>query len=136
MHVIIVPTLVQGDGAAVQIAKGIKLANELKLGDLIVVTRGGGSIDDLWCFNDENVARAIADSELPVVSGVGHEIDFTISDFVADVRAPTPSAAAEIISTDWVDSTRFLREMSERLKISIQRDISGRKTVLSPLGDI
>ena len=93
----IVPVRVQGDGAAEEIAAGIDLFNERADRDVLIVGRGGGSLEDLWAFNEEPVARAIARSRIPVISAVGHEIDFTISDFVADLRAPTPSAAAELV---------------------------------------
>jgi len=99
-EVILYPTLVQGQEAPAQICAAINTANRRRECDVLIVGRGGGSLEDLWCFNDENVARAIAASELPVVSAVGHQIDFTIADFVADVRAPTPSAAAEMLSAD------------------------------------
>src|SRR5688572_32069660 len=92
--------------------------------DLILVTRGGGSLEDLWAFNEEIVARAIFESKLPVVSAVGHEIDFTISDFVADVRAATPSAAAEIITEDAFASRQFVAEASEHLRYLATRRIS------------
>src|SRR5439155_1800046 len=99
LEVILAPCRVQGDGAGLEIAAAIRLLNEFELRlDLILVTRGGGSLEDLWAFNEEVVARAVFESALPVVSAVGHEIDFTISDFVADVRAATPSAAAELIT--------------------------------------
>ena len=94
------PVQVQGAAAAPQIAHAIELVNAQRLADVIVVARGGGSIEDLWAFNEECVARAIAGSEIPVVSAVGHETDFTISDFVSDLRAPTPSAAAELVFPD------------------------------------
>jgi exodeoxyribonuclease VII large subunit len=103
------------------------------MGDIVVLARGGGSIEDLWCFNDESLARAIAASKLPVVSAVGHEIDFTISDFVADLRAPTPSAAAEIVSGFWVDAVGRLRDSRARLQNSIVRDLMTRRTLLSHL---
>ncbi len=96
VKIVIVPVIVQGDFAVESICKGLKLINEYKNVDLIILGRGGGSIEDLWCFNDEKVARAIFKSKIPIISAVGHETDFTISDFVADVRASTPSAAAEI----------------------------------------
>ncbi len=97
LHVQIAPVRVQGDGAAEEIAAAIELFNQRGEMDVIIVGRGGGSLEDLWCFNEEIVARAIAASRLPVISAVGHEIDFTISDFTADLRAPTPSAAAELV---------------------------------------
>jgi len=96
-RVILNPVRVQGEGAAQEIACAIRELNELKSTDVIIVARGGGSLEDLWCFNEEIVARAIASSEIPVVSAIGHETDWTIADFVADRRAPTPSAAAEIV---------------------------------------
>lgn len=97
LHLVVVPVKVQGEGAAREIADGIDLLNARGGMDAMIVGRGGGSMEDLWCFNDEIVARAIARSRIPVISAVGHEIDFTISDFVADLRAPTPSAAAELV---------------------------------------
>jgi exodeoxyribonuclease VII large subunit len=131
VRVTIIPAVVQGDQAPAQIIRGLQLANQHKLGDIVVLARGGGSIEDLWCFNDEDLARAIAQSELPVVSAVGHEIDFTISDFVSDLRAPTPSAAAEIVTGHWVDAVNQVREAKVRLLQAIQRDLSTRKTLLS-----
>ncbi len=126
LEVILAPCRVQGDGAAEEIAAAIRLLNEFHSAqsavgtpqsgiDLILVTRGGGSLEDLWAFNEEVVARAIFESALPVVSAVGHEIDFTISDFVADVRAATPSAAAEIITEGVFSSSQFLREAAQRM---------------------
>lgn len=100
MRVIIYPTVVQGDMAAPSIVEAIATANHRDECELLIVGRGGGSLEDLWPFNEENVARAIAASRLPIVSAVGHEVDVTISDLVADLRAPTPSAAAELITTD------------------------------------
>ncbi|MBN1587017.1 MAG: exodeoxyribonuclease VII large subunit, partial [Candidatus Omnitrophica bacterium] len=97
MDVLIAPVRVQGEEAAPEIAAAIRVMNALKNVDVLIVGRGGGSLEDLWCFNEEIVARAIYESELPVISAVGHEIDWTIADMVADVRAPTPSAAAEIV---------------------------------------
>ncbi|MBK6982492.1 MAG: exodeoxyribonuclease VII large subunit [Betaproteobacteria bacterium] len=98
--VILYPTLVQGEGAAAQVARAIEKANARRECDVLIVARGGGSLEDLWAFNEERVARAIAGSAIPVVSGVGHETDFTIADFVADLRAPTPTAAAAAASPD------------------------------------
>jgi exodeoxyribonuclease VII large subunit len=97
LHVSILPVRVQGSGAAEEIAAAIDLFNALKNIDVMIVGRGGGSLEDLWSFNEEVVARAIARSKIPTISAVGHEIDFTIADFVADLRAPTPSAAAELV---------------------------------------
>ena len=131
VRVTIIPAVVQGDHAPEQIIRGLELANQHSLGDIVVLARGGGSIEDLWCFNDEKLARAIAASKLPVVSAVGHEIDFTISDFVADLRAPTPSAAAEIVTGHWVDSISKVREAQSRVLQAIQRDLNTRKTLLS-----
>ena len=101
-RLIVIPARVQGTEAAEEIAHGIRLANTLKLCDLLVVGRGGGSLEDLWPFNEEKVARAVAGSTIPVISAVGHEIDFTLSDFAADFRAETPSAAAEWITSAWI----------------------------------
>jgi len=97
LRVQLFPVKVQGEGAAAEIAAGVKYFNRAKIADVLIVARGGGSLEDLWAFNEEIVARAIADSEIPVITGIGHEVDFTIADFVADHRAPTPSAAAEIV---------------------------------------
>jgi len=124
-EVILNPVRVQGSGAAQEIAAAIGRLNRFSKSvqplDVILVTRGGGSLEDLWCFNEEVVARAIAASEVPVVSAVGHEIDFTISDFVADFRAATPSAAAEILTQDWVDSRDFVESAGRRLALLAQR---------------
>jgi len=96
LHIRIFPALVQGEGAAAQVCAGLQYFSENNWADVVIVARGGGSLEDLWTFNEETVARAIADSRAPVISAVGHETDFTIADFVADLRAPTPSAAAEL----------------------------------------
>ena len=104
--VTVIPVAVQGKESAPQIVKAIDLANRAGLFDVLLLTRGGGSMEDLWSFNEESVARAIFNSELPIVSAVGHEVDFTIADFVADLRAPTPSAAAALLvpdGDDWLD---------------------------------
>ena len=116
LEIILAPCRVQGQGAAEEIAAAIKLLNEFNSTlDLILVTRGGGSLEDLWAFNEEAVARAIFESAIPVVSAVGHEIDFTISDFVADVRAATPSAAAEIITEGVFASRQLVAELTQRM---------------------
>lgn len=113
--VIIYPVPVQGDGAAIKIANAIKLAEQRKECDVLILSRGGGSLEDLWSFNEEIVARAIYDTVTPIVSGVGHEIDFTIADFVADQRAPTPSAAAELVSPDVNETVAKLKQREEQL---------------------
>ena len=114
---IVSPARVQGEGAAAEIAAGIAALNELAAPpDVIVVARGGGSVEDLWAFNEEVVARAIVASAIPVVSAVGHEIDFTIADFAADLRAPTPSAAAELIAPDAAELTRELGQWAGQLR--------------------
>ncbi|HAS6744478.1 TPA: exodeoxyribonuclease VII large subunit [Vibrio parahaemolyticus] len=100
LPVVIYPTMVQSDDAAIQIAQAIGRANSRNECDVLIVGRGGGSLEDLWCFNNEILARTIAASQIPIISAVGHEVDMTIADFVADVRAPTPSAAAELVSRD------------------------------------
>ena len=131
-EVILDPVRVQGSGAAQEIAAAIGRLNRFSKSvqplDVILVTRGGGSLEDLWCFNEEVVARAIAASEVPVVSAVGHEIDFTISDFVADFRAATPSAAAEILTQDWVDSRDFVESAGRRLALLAQRRLERSRT--------
>ncbi len=130
---------VQGTGAAAEIAVAIRelaAANTLwEPLDLIVVTRGGGSIEDLWEFNEEIVARAIIDANLPVVSAVGHEIDFTICDFVADLRAPTPSAAAELIVPDIIDLRRRLAELTGSLHQSLRNFLDHQRTRLRFLSE-
>lgn len=127
IKVIVIPSLVQGTGAPEQLIQGINLANEFNIGDVIVIARGGGTLEDLWAFNHENLARAIVASKIPVISAVGHETDFTISDFVADLRAPTPSAAAEIISNHWVVAMRWVQDAHERVQIQAMKVISQKK---------
>ncbi|WP_394145270.1 exodeoxyribonuclease VII large subunit [Vibrio atypicus] len=100
LPVVVYPTMVQGEEAAIQIAQAIGCANSRNECDVLIVGRGGGSLEDLWCFNNETLARTIAASQIPIISAVGHEVDVTIADFVADMRAPTPSAAAELVSRD------------------------------------
>jgi exodeoxyribonuclease VII large subunit len=114
--VVLYPTPVQGTGSAEKIAQAIAVANRRAECDVLIVCRGGGSIEDLWAFNEEVVARAIAASEIPIVSGVGHETDFTIADFVADERAPTPTAAAQRIVPDRHALLRGLRDKSQHLQ--------------------
>ena len=121
LKIIIYPTAVQGKDAATEIAQMIELANQRQEVDVLIVGRGGGSLEDLWCFNEEMVARAIFHSHLPVISAVGHETDVTIADFVADVRAPTPSAAAELVSRDQTELLQQLQYRRQRLEIALDR---------------
>ena len=128
LRVVVSPVRVQGDGAAGEVAAAIGEMNRfaefgLPSVDLIVVARGGGSVEDLWAFNEEVVARAIAASELPVVSAIGHEIDFTIADFVADLRAPTPSAAAELIAPDGAELRQRLSWLEAQLRRSLAMEV-------------
>lgn len=115
IHILIYPVRVQGPGAAQEIAQAIKELNEWPNIDVIIVGRGGGSLEDLWAFNEEIVARAIFSSRLPVISAVGHEIDYTIADFVADLRAPTPSAAAELVVQEKIELLEGLANLNNRL---------------------
>ena len=134
LEIFLVPSRVQGDGAAGEIAAGIRLLNEADLGlDLILITRGGGSLEDLWAFNEEVVARAIFESALPVVSAVGHEIDFTIADFVADLRAATPSAAAELITEGVFASREFVAATPARLRQLVTRRLEREEQNLDSL---
>ncbi|MEW6313640.1 MAG: exodeoxyribonuclease VII large subunit [Pseudomonadota bacterium] len=132
--VVIYPTPVQGEGAGAQIAAAIRSASTRGECDVIIVCRGGGSLEDLWAFNDEAVARAIASASMPVVSGVGHETDFTIADFVADARAPTPTAAAELVSPDRVDLMHKLAAWQVRLGRHCARGLEARMQHLDHLG--
>ena len=128
--VVLIPTAVQGAGAAEEIAIGIRQANALPEVDVIIVGRGGGSVEDLWCFNEEAVARAVAESRVPVVSGVGHEVDISICDLVADVRAATPSHAAEIVFPDRKELLGRTGLMREALvKAAVNRTVRDEKTV-------
>jgi exodeoxyribonuclease VII large subunit len=120
VHIQIYPTPVQGHGAERNIAAGIEFFNRVKKADVIVVTRGGGSMEDLWPFNEEILARAVAASSIPVISAVGHEIDFTICDFVADMRVPTPSAAAELVVGRREEFEKHLKRSEKDLKSSLQ----------------
>lgn len=135
VEVILLPVKVQGEGAAGEIAEAIRTFNKFARADLLIVGRGGGSLEDLWAFNEEIVARAIYQSKIPVVSAVGHEIDFTIADFVADLRAPTPSAAAEIVVKDKSDVIENLRNFCYTMERDLEDIIrSGKEKVLSILG--
>lgn len=123
-EVVLKPVQVQGEGAAADIARAIRLFNEKNTVDVLIVGRGGGSIEDLWAFNEEIVARAVSDSEISVISAVGHETDFTICDFVADLRAPTPSAAAELAVPDSGEMLNALDSVGDRLVSIINSRIS------------
>ncbi len=126
IHVIIYPTPVQGEGAGAKIADAIALAGTRAECDVLIVCRGGGSIEDLWAYNEEVVARSIRDCSLPVVSGVGHETDFTIADFAADARAPTPTAAAELVSPDGAKLKREVDLLGQQLTRVFARGIEDR----------
>ena len=141
LEIILAPCRVQGQGAAAEIAAAVRMLNKFQIPnskfqiDLILVTRGGGSLEDLWAFNEEVVARAVFESAVPVVSAVGHEIDFTISDFVADVRAATPSAAAEIITEGVFASREFVIESAGRIRELVGRHFEGKVYELAQLND-
>ncbi|ENO8416144.1 exodeoxyribonuclease VII large subunit [Vibrio mimicus] len=128
LPVVIYPTLVQGEDAAIQIAQAIGRANSRAECDVLIVGRGGGSLEDLWCFNHEIVARTIAASDIPIISAVGHEIDVTIADFVADVRAPTPSAAAELVSRDNRHKQQALHQWQAKLASGIRHYLAQQHT--------
>ena len=123
VYIKLLPVPVQGEGASKKIADAINLMNERNLADIIIVARGGGSLEDLWPFNEEIVARAIYNSELPVISAVGHETDFSISDFVADLRAPTPSAAAELAVPDIDELKIKLNSYNNRYKVALKKQL-------------
>ncbi|HEY6897040.1 MAG TPA: exodeoxyribonuclease VII large subunit [Rhodocyclaceae bacterium] len=126
LPVVLYPTLVQGDGAVPRIVAAIEAAGTRRECDVLLVARGGGSIEDLWAFNDEAVARAIASCPLPVVSAVGHETDVTIADFVADLRAATPTAAAELVSAGWLAAAGDLAQLSDALSSAMERGLEER----------
>jgi exodeoxyribonuclease VII large subunit len=133
LEVYLSPTLVQGEDAPEQIVRAIQRLNDAGCCDVILVARGGGSLEELWAFNDERVVRAIAASPTPVVSGIGHEIDYTLADFAADVRAPTPSAAAEIITPDINDLRLQVDAMSLTLTETMQARLTRARASLSTL---
>ena len=130
ISVVLYPTAVQGEGSAEKIAAAIRIASLRAECDVLLVCRGGGSLEDLWSFNDERVARAIADSEMPVISGVGHETDVTIADFVADMRAPTPTAAAELAATPWDDWFAAVGQHADDLTDALRRQLDDRTQTL------
>ena len=126
-QITLAPAQVQGESAPASIVAALQLINQVQDIDVLIVGRGGGSIEDLWCFNDEKVARAIAASRIPVISAVGHEIDFTIADFVADLRAPTPSAAAELVCKNADDLIESIRLSEKRLTQAMRMAIDNLK---------
>lgn len=136
--VVMCPVLVQGENAAPQLTQAIKRFSENKIADVVIIGRGGGSIEDLWAFNDESLARAIYNCETPVISAVGHETDFTICDFVSDLRAPTPSAAAELAVPDSAElllelsaQEQYLRSIMDKKIIDFERSLSNSARLLS-----
>jgi exodeoxyribonuclease VII large subunit len=130
VEVVLAPTQVQGEDAPPQIVAALDVLYRRDDVDLIIVARGGGSLEDLWAFNDERVARKMAESPVPVVSGVGHETDFTIADFIADVRAPTPSAAAELITPDRAELVAQLAALRVQLATTLADNLHGRRITL------
>ena len=130
LELYLIPVAVQGEGAAQQIAKAIELANRHQVADVLIVGRGGGSLEDLWAFNEEVVARAIHNSVLPVISAVGHEVDISIADMVADFRAPTPSAAAECVTPDQFEVSQKLDDQQRRLTFLLRNTLARAKQKL------
>ncbi len=132
-EIVFCPVLVQGDGAHLQLTDAVNLFNSERAADVIIIGRGGGSIEDLWEFNDEELARAVYNSEIPVISAVGHETDFTICDFVADMRAPTPSAAAELAVPDANELQYALSALKNRMFLNVSSGIADRRSRLEYL---
>ncbi|HSX10154.1 MAG TPA: exodeoxyribonuclease VII large subunit [Chlamydiales bacterium] len=132
-HVVLNPVKVQGEGAAQEIAQAIADFNKYNLADVLIVGRGGGSIEDLWAFNEEIVAKAIFESKIPIISAVGHETDFTIADWVADVRAPTPSAAAEIVIAEKAGLIQYLDRASQQCRQRMAQQLSQHKQRIAGL---
>ncbi|MBS5385219.1 MAG: exodeoxyribonuclease VII large subunit [Acutalibacteraceae bacterium] len=132
-EIVFCPVLVQGDGAHLQLTDAVNMFNSERAADVIIIGRGGGSIEDLWEFNDEGLARAVYNSEIPVISAVGHETDFTICDFVADMRAPTPSAAAELAVSDANELQYALSALKNRMFLNVSSGIADRRSRLEYL---
>lgn len=132
-EIVFCPVLVQGDGAHLQLTNAVNLFNSERAADVIIIGRGGGSIEDLWEFNDEGLARAVYNSDIPVISAVGHETDFTICDFVADMRAPTPSAAAELAVPDANELQYALSALKNRMFLNVSSGIADRRSRLEYL---
>jgi len=133
VHILLKPVRVQGEGAAEEIARAIDVMNRYTDADVLIVGRGGGSLEDLWAFNEEVVARALARSRIPVISAVGHEIDFTIADLVADVRAPTPSAAAEIVVRNKEELEQLIGASRQRIAVFLRSVMEANRRNLSSL---
>jgi len=133
VKIVVAPVLVQGENAAESIVSAIKMVNEWGKADTIILGRGGGSVEDLWAFNEEKVARAIFGSDIPIISAVGHETDVTISDFVADLRAPTPSAAAELATADVSETYMYLEDLFRRMNERVMAQLSDGKNRLESL---
>ena len=132
-EILLYPALVQGAGAPASLIAGMQYFNQTDLVDLIIIGRGGGSMEDLWAFNDEQLARTVAASRLPVISAVGHESDFTVCDFVADRRAPTPSAAAELAVPDAAELYQALRNTEDRMRAALSLRVSQRRERVAQL---
>ncbi|MBQ2988264.1 MAG: exodeoxyribonuclease VII large subunit [Clostridia bacterium] len=132
-EIVLYPALVQGADAPASIMRGIRYFNVKKAADVLIIGRGGGSIEDLWAFNDENLVRTVAASEIPIVSAVGHETDFTLCDFAADLRAPTPSAAAELVVPDRAELAAYLKQLDERISLGMSRKLSRSRDRLAVL---
>jgi exodeoxyribonuclease VII large subunit len=130
IQVILYPTLVQGEGAGAKIAQAIATAAAREECDVLLVCRGGGSIEDLWAFNEEIVARTIANCPMPVIAGIGHETDFTIADFAADMRAATPTAAAELAATPRADWIAGLEQQQQRMQRATHRQLATQSQTL------
>jgi exodeoxyribonuclease VII large subunit len=133
LEVVVRGTRVQGEGASQEVAEALRILGASGLAEVVIVGRGGGSLEDLWAFNEEAVARAISECPVPVVSAVGHEVDVTISDLVADLRAPTPSAAAEAVAPDAEEILRYLRSTEARLGGGLRRSVEGPRRVLGEI---
>jgi len=133
VHLLLYPVRVQGEGAASEIAEGIEYFNKQREVDVIILARGGGSLEDLWAFNEEELARAIFESHIPVVSAIGHETDYTIADFVADLRAPTPSAASELVVKERKEVKHTLRFLENRLGSEVLQILQEGRTQLTHL---
>ncbi len=132
-EVVFCPVLVQGENASAQLIDAVERFNKANAADVIIIGRGGGSIEDLWAFNDEKLARTIAESDIPIISAVGHETDFTICDFVADLRAPTPSAAAELATPNMAELLSYFKSVKDSLPAIMQRRIDFEKQELDNL---